>query len=286
MLPAVAEQKPLSFSNRPIETDEATDILRFLLSDFPDASKLTSHSCKETPLSWLAKAGADKSTLDFMGRHVGTISSSDVYARGMQARPLRKFSHVIKQIYLGVFDPDATRSGMFRTQPFDDLGARGDIAESDQGPLATTDVETPEMASAHEELGDSPTANSPTAAPAEAPAAPASAAPSSECTSSSSSSSSDDSAETDQCQPPQQQPEGVFFIHPKGKVHVKAIAGATRFKCGRKASDTFVATCAGSFSPASLCGQCEPATFPIKSRSDLIRALDTSLSQLRDNATL
>ena len=60
ILPAVAVQASLSFSSRPIETNEATDILRFLLTSFPEASALTSHSCKETPLSWLAKAGADK----------------------------------------------------------------------------------------------------------------------------------------------------------------------------------------------------------------------------------
>ena len=207
----------------------------------------------------------------------------------MQARPLRKFTHMIKQIHLGAFDPDATRSGMFRKQPgpFGGVSASEDIISFDEELPGTTDGETREAVDVHEDPRGPPTVmTSPTAAPEEAPAEPAVDVPLSESSSSSSSSSSDDSEEIDRGQPHQQQPEGLFFIHPKGKVHVKAVAGAARFKCGRKASDTFVATCTGSFSPASLCGQCEPATFPIKSRSDLIRALDTSLSQLRDSAAL
>ena len=86
---------PLSedtFSVRHIESDEFTSLLRYLLRDIPYIESLTSHSCKETVLAWMAKFGADKNTLDFLGRHVGTITSSDIYARGMQSRPLRKLA--------------------------------------------------------------------------------------------------------------------------------------------------------------------------------------------------
>ena len=86
---------PLSddtFSVRHIESDEFTSLLRYLLRDIPYIESLTSHSCKETVLAWMAKFGADKPTLYFLGRHVGTITSSDIYARGMQSRPLRKLA--------------------------------------------------------------------------------------------------------------------------------------------------------------------------------------------------
>ena len=121
LLPAVSSEHPLKFLQRPLEADEATSFLQFLLDKFPNIQDWTSHSCKETPLSWLAKAGADKSILEFMGRHVGSITSSDIYARGMQSRPLRKFVLTIKMIHVGTFDPDATRSGMFLDTGHQDL---------------------------------------------------------------------------------------------------------------------------------------------------------------------
>ena len=70
---------PLSedtFSVRHIESDEFTSLLRYLLRDIPYVECLTSHSCKETVLAWMAKFGADKPTLDFLGRHVGTINGA------------------------------------------------------------------------------------------------------------------------------------------------------------------------------------------------------------------
>ena len=110
---------PLSedtFSVRHIESDEFTSLLRYLLRDIPDIESLTSHSCKETVLAWMAKFGADKPTLYFLGRHVGTITSSDIYARGMQSRPLRKLAMALNAIRTGTFAPDETRSGQFRSR--------------------------------------------------------------------------------------------------------------------------------------------------------------------------
>ena len=99
-----------------IESDEFTSLLRYLLRDIPYVECLTSHSCKETVLAWMAKFGADKPTLDFLGRHVGTITSSDIYARGMQSRPLRKLAMALNAIRTGTFAPDETRSGQFRSR--------------------------------------------------------------------------------------------------------------------------------------------------------------------------
>ena len=110
---------PLSedtFSVRHIESDEFTSLLRYLLRDIPHIESLTSHSCKETVLAWMAKFGADKPTLDFLRRHVGTITSSDIYARGMQSRPLRKLAMALNAIRTGTFAPDETRSGQFRSR--------------------------------------------------------------------------------------------------------------------------------------------------------------------------
>ena len=116
LLPAPKDMAAKTFTNRPIHSDEVTDILRLFLQSFPEASELTSHSCKETILSRMAKVGAEKTVLDFLGRHVGTITSSDIYARGAQSRPLRKLNMMLNQIRLGTFDPDTTRSGQFVPQ--------------------------------------------------------------------------------------------------------------------------------------------------------------------------
>ena len=88
---------------------------------------VSSHSCKETVLAWMARFGADKPTLDLLGRHVGSITSSDIYARGMQSRPLRKLSLALISIRAGTFLPDETRSGLFR-----------DAAESSPLPSASS----------------------------------------------------------------------------------------------------------------------------------------------------
>ena len=78
--------------------------LRHLLGDTAHSeARLTSHSCKCTCLSFLAKRGAsieDRLTL--------------VYSRDAVARPLALLSHVLKEIREGIFEPDNTRSGRLK----------------------------------------------------------------------------------------------------------------------------------------------------------------------------
>ncbi|CAE7210661.1 unnamed protein product [Symbiodinium sp. CCMP2456] len=256
LLPAVSSEQPLVFLQRPLEADEATSFLQFLLAQFPDIKQWTSHSCKETPLSWLAKAGADKSTLDFMGRHVGSITSSDIYARGMQSRPLRKLVITIKMIYVGTFDPDATRSGMFL---HDNPQASAPSAVRSESSLSGG------IGSAEEQEQNSQQASK-----------------ASSDSESSSSSSASSSIRPQIAVPRGQPPHAQAFVRPKGKVHLRATPEATRFKCGRVITNVFVPVDADSYMRSALCGQCEPTAFPIKTTSDMLAALDAALKRRKD----
>ena len=288
VLPAISSEEPLVFLQRPLETDEATAFLHFLLDKYPGIECWTSHSCKETPLSWLAKAGADKPTLDFMGRHVGSITSSDIYARGMQSRPLRKFVLTIKMIHVGTFDPDATRSGMFldhKSRAFAPTGVRSDSPltagpGTPPSPLRTTDDNSPAA---------SPAPRTPlTASEAEQDQAqveedrPRDTQASSEASDSSESSSSSSSSSVVQPQvalPAARPAQAQAFAHPKGKVHLQAKPGSTRFKCGRAITDVFSPVGADAYMRSALCSQCEPAAFPIRTTSDMLAALDAILQR-------
>ena len=277
------------FSERHIDSDEFTSLLRHLLREFAGAQELTSHSCKKTALSWMAKYGADKPTLDFLGRHVGSITSSDIYARGMQSRPLRKLAMALNSIRAGTFAPDETRSGLFR-RPADSSPLRPEA--SDFCPerfmprrLAFDTQDSPLSSPA--EKASSPMGDDERALHYPPPVEHTEATEaekvhtrqaSSQSGGSSSSSSSSESSSSTEGPGPMAAADNLHFLNPKGKVHILAAPGGITFRCGRKWHANMVPVGPRGQS-STICSQCDPAAFPIKTKADLIAAINARLKR-------
>ena len=104
------------FSNMPADTDRFASWVQDSLSTLPGYSgdKISGHSAKATPLSWMGKAGTDFGTQTLLGHHVLVGRSSALtYARDTQAAPVRRFEALLSDVRKGVFLPDSTRSGRF-----------------------------------------------------------------------------------------------------------------------------------------------------------------------------
>ena len=99
---------------RPLTTSEATDWIKSLLAmqGFRDLEGLGAHSMKSTLLSWCAKRGLPLDIRRALGYHMAADDHSVLtYSRDSLARPLRKLEAVLSEVRLGIFDPDASRSG-------------------------------------------------------------------------------------------------------------------------------------------------------------------------------
>ena len=102
----------LEATRRPVTTHEAKLWIAHLLGqDGVGSSKLTSHSCKCTCLSYLAKRGASIEDRLVLGYHSNKMRMALTYSRDSIARPLALLSHVLMEIRTGVFEPDNSRSG-------------------------------------------------------------------------------------------------------------------------------------------------------------------------------
>ena len=104
-------------TKRPLSTDEMKQWLRLILSSKGvslDGRRLTSHSCKCTLLSWLAKHGDEWADRMALGGHVSFMKSAIVYSRDAMARPIRVLEKLLLDVRLGRFCPDESRSGRFK----------------------------------------------------------------------------------------------------------------------------------------------------------------------------
>ena len=104
-------------TKRPLGTDEMKHWLHLVLKNKGHSlenRRLTSHSCKCTVLSWLSKRGDDWTDRMALGGHVSFMKSVVVYSRDAVSRPLRILDSLLRDIRLGQFAPDETRSGRFR----------------------------------------------------------------------------------------------------------------------------------------------------------------------------
>lgn len=120
-----APDRNLEPTKRPVSTQEAKLWLRHLLGDTAARdAKLTSHSCKCTCLSFLAKRGASIEDRLTLGYHSNKMRIALVYSCDAVARPLAVLSHVLKEIREGIFEPDNTRSGRLKpgAEPLDRAG--------------------------------------------------------------------------------------------------------------------------------------------------------------------
>jgi hypothetical protein len=102
----------LEATRRPVSTHEAKLWIGHLLClEDINKAKLTSHSCKCTCLSFLAKRGASIEDRLVLGYHSNKMRMALTYSRDSIARPLALLSHVLMEIRTGVFEPDNSRSG-------------------------------------------------------------------------------------------------------------------------------------------------------------------------------
>ena len=104
-------------TRRPLSTDEMKRWLHLVLAAKGMCligRRLTSHSCKCTILSWLAKRGDEWADRMALGGHVSFMKSAIVYSRDAMARPIRVLESLLLDVRLGRFAPDETRSGRFK----------------------------------------------------------------------------------------------------------------------------------------------------------------------------
>ena len=107
-----APDRLMEATKRPVTTHEAKLWIEYLLgAESVGKSKLTSHSCKCTCLSFLAKRGASIEDRLVLGYHSNKMRMALTYSRDSIARPLALLSHVLTEIRTGIFEPDNSRSG-------------------------------------------------------------------------------------------------------------------------------------------------------------------------------
>jgi hypothetical protein len=89
----------LAPTKRPISTAETKHwILHLLGTELVGQSKLSSHSCKCTCLSYLAKRGASYEDRLVLGYHSNKTKMALVYSRDSISRPLALLAHVLMEI--------------------------------------------------------------------------------------------------------------------------------------------------------------------------------------------
>ena len=109
-----------TFSPARIESGQTSEWLKFLLNKLGVASDellgVGSHSCKATLLSLLAKAGASPEDRKILGGHAQQGDRSMLeYSRDALAGPLDRLERTLELVRTNKFDPDATRSGRWKT---------------------------------------------------------------------------------------------------------------------------------------------------------------------------
>ena len=112
-----APDSNLEATPRPVSTSEAKRWMQYLLgSDLVKAGMtLTSHSCKCTCLSFLAKRGASYEDRLVLGYHANKLRVAMTYSRDSAARPLALLCQVLHEIRTGQFEPDCARSGRLKS---------------------------------------------------------------------------------------------------------------------------------------------------------------------------
>ena len=101
---------------RPLETQECAAWLRKIVGSQDDTStrRISSHTLKSTFLSYAAKRGIGIPERLQLGYHSSDFQMGLVYSRDGAAASLLVLEKLIKEIELGKFDPDDTRSGRIK----------------------------------------------------------------------------------------------------------------------------------------------------------------------------
>lgn len=100
-------------ARRALTTGEAKKWLHSMLGPelIGEHERLTSHSCKATCLSFMAKRGVSLEDRLVLGYRSNKLRVGLIYSRDGAARPLALLAHVLMEIRSGIFQPDNTRSG-------------------------------------------------------------------------------------------------------------------------------------------------------------------------------
>ena len=149
-----APDRFMEATKRPVSTHEAKLWIGYLLGvESVGKAKLTSHSCKCTCLSFLAKRGASIEDRLVLGYHSNKMRMALTYSRDSIARPLALLSHVLTEIRNGVFEPDNSRGGRLQAGAVSldrvDFFATGLGAQT----IPREDSADPEGDAAHSEVG-------------------------------------------------------------------------------------------------------------------------------------
>ena len=102
---------------RPLSTGEFRKWVKMILDrngGWQEGRKISSHSCKATMLSFLAKFGASMPDRKILGGHTGRMKSVLNDSRDSLAGPLRVLTNMLERVQ-GSLDPNATRSRMVKT---------------------------------------------------------------------------------------------------------------------------------------------------------------------------
>ena len=125
-----------AWTDRPTTSGETNRWIKQILSTSKfDSSNFTPHGCKATTLAMLSKYGAETDVRLALGHHQIRKGAAEVYARDTQSAPLRVLETMFRDIRKGHFQPDQSRSGMFRK----DLHA----TEEPNGQTLVTDTPLP-----------------------------------------------------------------------------------------------------------------------------------------------
>ena len=109
--------KELIPTKRPLSTSEANGWIKLILQlgDRATSGKVTTHSCKCTALSYLAKRGVSIEDRLCLGYHSNPMRIALVYSRDSASRPLAVLEALLAEVRENKFQPDNTRSGRLRT---------------------------------------------------------------------------------------------------------------------------------------------------------------------------
>ena len=113
---------------RPLTSGEATAWMIELINQHgvEVGPGFGTHSLKATLLSWCAKRGLPPDVRLALGYHSQVGQDSTLtYSRDALARPLRKLESMLSEVRLGVFDPDANRSGRLQDNQTSSSGSAG-----------------------------------------------------------------------------------------------------------------------------------------------------------------
>ena len=98
---------------RQLSTEEASKWMNMLVNRSFSVSDIhyTTHSCKATCLSFLAKAGCSFEDRLVLGYHSNPLRMALTYSRDGSSRPLKVLEDCLAMVRNGTFRPDETRSG-------------------------------------------------------------------------------------------------------------------------------------------------------------------------------